>query len=419
MLRTFSTENLKCFPAPTSIELAPITLLLGRNNSGKSALARLPYVLARSLGAEDGPALLLEGDDLDYAASLLDLAHNRSQRPVKWAVQFLDGLEVAAAIVEDSATHLQIVEYLSIKDGANTIEWKLVSRPDAIGRATYRVTGAGEVTLMFAAGLPIEAASPVSTREVIAKARTAFRSLKHRTWYLGPMREEPRRYYRTPQSPPRFVGPHGENAAEILALASALGARESELTKDISKWFFDQTGYRLAIESEGRGTHFSVALERGDPVEGAFSVNLADSGQGLGQIFPLVVQAFFSSQVAERSAFCILEQPELHLHPAAHGAIADIILTLQRTNAQSRIIIETHSENLLLRFRRRIAERSGGLEPAHVVAYWLTPEGDGMKPRPIRFLADGTLSDWPEGVFAEDYEEILAIRKTLAERRGG
>ena len=74
------------------------------------------------------------------------------------------------------------------------------------------------------------------------------------------------------------------------------------------------------------------------------------------------------------------------------------------------MIIETHSEMVLLRARRRIAE--GRLPAKSVLVYWVQTEpGRGSILRKITINESGQVDNWPDGVFIEDYDEIMAIRR--------
>ena len=76
------------------------------------------------------------------------------------------------------------------------------------------------------------------------------------------------------------------------------------------------------------------------------------------------------------------------------------------------MIVETHSDMVLLRARRRIAEGRIGSED--VLVYWIYTElGRGSILKQIRIDESGKLDSWPEGVFIEDYDEIMAIRRAV------
>ncbi|PLM82147.1 hypothetical protein CWN16_27685, partial [Klebsiella pneumoniae] len=80
--------------------------------------------------------------------------------------------------------------------------------------------------------------------------------------------------------------------------------------------------------------------------------NIIDEGMGFAQIFPSIINRNVRDLDKVRGIE-IIEQPELHMHPAACGVVADLYLTAMRNNV---VFVETHSKEFLLRIRRRIAE---------------------------------------------------------------
>lgn len=81
---------------------------------------------------------------------------------------------------------------------------------------------------------------------------------------------------------------------------------------------------------------------------------------------------------------------------------------------RGQVIVETHSENLLMRIRRRIAE---GADPKLVAVYWIEdhPEGHSSVRR-INIDTYGELDWWREGIFSEGYEEVRAMRRAARVR---
>jgi predicted ATPase len=153
------------------------------------------------------------------------------------------------------------------------------------------------------------------------------------------------------------------------------------------------------------GAYFSLQLTSRD--DNSIAVNFADTGVGLSQVLPILVQFARdqSSSGASTDALNIVEQPELHLHPAAHAGLADLYLSALRAS-RAKFIVETHSENFVLRLRRRIAE---GLDPALVSLNFI--EHDGVQAQIRRMPIDprGRVENWPAGVFSEDATEVRAI----------
>lgn len=135
-----------------------------------------------------------------------------------------------------------------------------------------------------------------------------------------------------------------------------------------------------------------------------------DVGQGMNQALPLVVRA----NVTDRpDSIIVLEQPELHLHPAAHGDLAELFAKSAKENDQT-FIIETHSENILLRLRRLIVENDFGFTKDDLIIYWIEDaELKGKELLEITVDEEGVFSTWPEDVFSESLTEILEMQKAI------
>jgi len=71
-------------------------------------------------------------------------------------------------------------------------------------------------------------------------------------------------------------------------------------------------------------------------------------------------------------------------------------------------LVETHSESIVLRIRRRVAK---GLSPDHVAIYFVEDLGDGSRVRQIQLDQNGEVDRWPDGLFSESFLEVKAIRR--------
>jgi predicted ATPase len=148
------------------------------------------------------------------------------------------------------------------------------------------------------------------------------------------------------------------------------------------------------------------ALIADDP-RGNKSINLAAMGSGLSQLVPVVVQTILTPPQG-----CLLvEQPEIHLHPAAQADLADLFIKCAKDKRQ--IIIETHSEHLLLRVRRRIAE--GKISPDLVRIFFVEKRRGETKVDTISLQKNGHFEHWPRGFFEEGYKEAMAIAEAQPE----
>ena len=445
-----SFENFKAFPSLENIEVRPLTVLIGRNSSGKSVVSRLPLLIASGLSAQAEGPLELQIPDVDFGRSYVDLIHNRKRYgEIGIGASFRTSTsDLSKFFVR--LQHFDEYKMFAIKDFMHSdgnspemqIEW-LGQDPRAPSQ-TYRLTCGSIVvdpcTIEFH-GLwpklvqPLESDPDVAEvlqrlrenratssetmdwipdfisalkkgplwqiTERLWKTAASFNSVMDSiTYLLGPFRKDPARDYRYPGRTPRGVGSRGGNAPDLLG-HDALRSKGQTLSL-VSQWFETHLG-GWALDVDQQKDTFSLVLR--DPRDPDVAVNIVDVGAGIAQVLPIVVQKYFKSH----SAIEIVEQPELHLHPAAHCDVADLYVEAIKSSG-ARFLIETHSENFILRLRRRIAE--GKLSKDDVIIYWIEDRDDSeSRITPIHIDKDGGVDRWPKSVFSEDFEEVRAIRQ--------
>lgn len=133
-----------------------------------------------------------------------------------------------------------------------------------------------------------------------------------------------------------------------------------------------------------------------------------DVGSGFSYLFPILAALWAGT-------WSIIEQPELHLHPAAQCDLADVFIAAK--NLGHAALIESHSENLLLRILRRIRETTEGqikdktlqIAPDDVAVLYFDPQADGKtKVKQLRISRGGDFIDrWPAGFFEERSKELF------------
>ncbi|MBI4702334.1 MAG: AAA family ATPase [Deltaproteobacteria bacterium] len=186
-------------------------------------------------------------------------------------------------------------------------------------------------------------------------------------------------------------------------------AADADLCADVGAWVEQELG-GWRVRCEVAGEHFALVARRG-----AVTVNLAETGQGLQQVLPVVVQQLARQREPRTDPFLdLIEQPELHLHTGGQAPLADLVIGTARLG-RGAVVVETHSENFLLRLQRRVAE--GKLPADDVAVYWVDdrPDGSSRLVR-VRLNGEGETERWPAGVFAEAYEEVKALRRAQRPR---
>jgi predicted ATPase len=127
---------------------------------------------------------------------------------------------------------------------------------------------------------------------------------------------------------------------------------------------------------------------------------------------PLVVAA-----LERRPGLTLVEQPEIHVHPAMQVALGDLFIEAVIGDGSRRtILIETHSEHIILRLLRRIREttyeefpdRSPSLTADKVSVIYVESLPDGVLIRRLRVDEQGEFIDrWPRGFFDERARELF------------
>jgi hypothetical protein len=362
------------------LQLAPLTILLGKNNSGKSTVARLLHHVLLALGHDGREPFPMASGGRKYGARFRDVQHNGA---------FFNPLDLEVELsAEDGAQITLAAQLIQPNDSADDSQPVIQS---------LRFDGES----LAAEGHPARGLLPDVQKAL--SWRKGARRLLEASCYLGPVRDSVREVYDVSQnSQDQRLPNSGDAVAQVLLadleLRDAVG---DWMMKHLEGWHVD---VRQILDT------FSLLARRAGRES-----NLADSGQGIQQVLPIAVLCCWRS--LDRGGLPFLdtvEQPELHLHDAAHAPLGDLLLSAVARGGGN-VVVETHSESLVLRIRRRIAE---GLSPDQVALVYVEDAGEGSCLRPIALRPDGEVEWWPEGVFSEAFVEVKAIRRAQRARGG-
>lgn len=272
---------------------------------------------------------------------------------------------------------------------------------------------------------------------ILVRSGQALLSRLERMRYVGPIREVPPRGYRPPLTPDESRWSNGLGAWDAML-------RSEDITNETSHYLQDvlELGYsirrenRIPLDDDGEimselrllATQYEerdamylqervlapmdrlprqIALQIHDETQ-HIDVDSSDIGVGVSQVIPVVVGALAPvSSGGPYSVFCV-EQPELHVHPAVQVALGDLFIEAIRGSTRT-IMIETHSEHLLLRLLRRLREDSDvPLTPDELSVVYVKPTPNGVELTPLPVTEEGEFTrQWPEGFFEERAEELF------------
>ncbi len=362
----FSLTRYRAFDRTVKVDLAPITVVIGENHAGKTTLCRAPWFVSQPFAHGSASPFPLGDPSGAPAPSLLRVAQGISGFEVElgllrdkqmWTV----GLHASARV---EAGNQPLLAQLTVSDGENVafdehdLDWE-------------------------------------AAQQVIRDY--GLESIHEEVGILGGLRAEAALSYPLQGFMPASVGFRGEDAPSVLA-----GARDLSC---LNAWVKEHLGVTYEVEREGTWDSFRVIVN-----DGRSRVLLAESGTGLVQVLPVAAALLLLPRLP--SLYCI-EHPELHLHPHAHRAVAELLILGRKRHPGTRFLVETHSDTLILRLRRAVVEKR--LDPKDVCILFVAPGRDGSTATPIRLNERGVPDWWPKGVFAEAQAEFTAMRRKLNE----
>jgi predicted ATPase len=391
------------------LELRPLTVLFGRNNSGKSALLRALPLLSASIRGKGSQALdmagpVARGASFDEMGSRgLDRSEDLEMRDMYLGLRWAG--EVGVDVAFDWPDR-KLVSVSGIR-GAGGSWWRhrLVRETSAPGVVGFEaLEDPRRIFAIKLSGLGFEPASEGIPPELMT-ARVPWNAFgQHVQWLSASRRPTDRRAEYSELTGSPFLAHDGCNIIAWLAERPAQ-------VKALSAWYEAHLGARLVV-SEQPPIGYEVRLEYS--TRAGQIVNLLDTGEGNVQILP-VLAALASAEDGSGPPIVVLEEPESHLHPHLQMALAQRIAEIITGDTEVRIVLETHSEHLLLAIQKLVLE---GLDPAEISLYWVEQLADGRTcAERVGVCEDGTFDEkWPPGVFDDTLRLARRIMLLQLER---
>ena len=225
--------------------------------------------------------------------------------------------------------------------------------------------------------------------------------------YVSPLRAHPQRYYLLDEANinTSLNTQSGTSLAEILK-------KNTQINSRVNTWL-KKFGLKVTVK-EFKDIIHNIKIHQND-----LDLDITDVGFGISQVLPILVQGFMSNN----RSLTLIEQPEIHLHPKMQADLADLFIDIVKLAADKKgkikksLLIETHSEYLLKRLRRRISE--GKLSSKDIAIYFIEPRDKDNKDsaliKNIEISKDGSF-EWPKDFYITEFEDDKTYFQNLSKK---
>ena len=417
MITELRSQNFKSWKDTGTLQFAPLTGLFGANSSGKTSILQVLLMLKQTVERPpdwNEPLYFGNEESLVNLGNFGTVIHKHKQDlsldiSVSWKSSTV--ADINKYIRFHSLKFPSHVEMLPSSQGDRDRSEE-ISFSTNIARAAmnnfyyktdlYRLN-VEQPDLFRCYGLR---AGQTQTVEISSIFEEEFENLFSRILYLGPLREHPRPRYTWDGDHPKGIGQDGKKA--ISALLSGR-VRHFSIDEQILKWLQQLeliNSYDLRpISDTGRDYEFLVKQYKDGP-----EVRLTDIGFGVSQVLPVLILCYY----APEGSILILEQPEAHLHPKVQTELADVLIDVVK-NRNLQIILESHSEYLLSRLQRRIAEKE--IAATDTALYFCEIKDGTSEIKPLDVDEYGNIRNWPQDFFGDVTGELIKKTKVEMQQR--
>lgn len=450
-MRSITLKNFRCFREEQTAKLAPLTLLVGENSTGKTSFMAMIRALWDVAYRHQIPDFKEPPYDL---GSFDEVVYNRGARGEKADV-FEAGFNSRDFLVsEDDATNMGHPYYLNItfaKSGTVPVPvqrritceelWIEEFLEQENQNCRLRVgteKGSWEFQPDFDLGSPLdlthytirplfqilpekrEKLTPLEgskkiTRKDLEKLRefwglyiaSLLPRRSNRPYASAPVRSKPRRTY----DPARLSSdPEGDYVPMYLANAYVRHRKIWNYLKNELERFGQASGLfdEITVKHLGKtlGSPFQLQVRKFTGRRKGPWRNLVDVGYGVSQALPVITELFHQ----DAAPLLLLQQPGVHLHPSAQAALGTLFCQIAARGSQ--LIIETHSDYILDRVRMDVRDGSTPLKPEHVSILFFERSELDVHIHSLRLDEEGNILDVPpnyRSFFMEETTRSLGL----------
>ena len=433
MINALRVGNFKSLRDTGDMPIRPLTFLVGPNSSGKRSVIQMLLMLKQTVESTGIDNPLVANGPWVQSGAYPDFVYGKdyaSQLSVSMRATYPEGrtLRDDRPVVPECAFSAQFsynrktTQIVLEKAESSLDRWRtLIERVGTTKKyvATMPTPGTDDLQQTLRAGVMIpKKFYSIAPRELVKGSKVprlsvhvfsisiAVESIFKKMHYIGPLRDYPKRFYVTSGQSPQDVGSKGERAVDVLWFAHRSSLRSVRKTeRQVEQWLARLGMARaMRLDRVSGANYYQLTVK--DPASDIES-NLVDIGFGASQTLPIVVECLYSGP----GSTILMEQPEIHLHPRAQSVLGDMFIEASSAG-QRTLIVETHSEHILDRVRRRIAE--GTLSSDDVSILYFEPSASGTRVSQVQVNDLGQYVSFPDGFFDEDYQEAIAHLQAIA-----
>ena len=438
-----SIKGFKSIHETREFSFLPLTMLTGINSSGKTSLIQSLLLLKQTLESETKEVLRLDGKFIS-TENEYDLVNGKSETDQFGFIielgaddlKFLKGYETAniswlkyAVVFHiNSGIYVRNIE-LDVNHRGHHVGFTIDHSKDDRSGQGYMITprhmkirrGNEEISFdhpflisfsnffpLFAIRFDGEDDNPLTLRlPLIDDIKSLLTSFFSNVFYVGPLRVKPEPVISYSNSSFKDVGIDGLYTRFVLHNLRDEKVNDREtLLEATRRWICNEFNMADSLEIIKDGTNSYRVVLKNNGLE----VDLCHMGLGVSQVLPIIVQGL----LVPEGGMLIIDSPEVHMHPSIQAGLVDFFIELSHRGRK--VLIETHSDHMITRLRRRVAE---GLDPKIVNLCFVTCTKSGSTYETLSIDEQGVFyGGLPEGFMDTqdiDFRKIVEAKFALHE----
>ena len=454
MFREIQVKNFRGLKDSNRLRLAPLTVFVGAEGSGKSSIGHLLTMLKQTVETADSTVVLYPGDQNSSLrfGTQSSLRYNNADGPLEFSYRFdlpsylliedpekdIFGVPTQFLFGESIYFHCRLDQFNSKRLSVDRFTYELYDTNEK------SVTASTQRSIIQTKNKELTQFT-IETDGYLLKNRTGRPWLTQAPTHFYGFPEELNTYYKNAEGLFRLSRVHeaalrsiyyiGSDRARLGPLHLWDGLRRLDVGHDgrhTISTLLGASNREISLGERKRNQPVqdilnellhqlqlihSMNIEELEAIEDGYAIKITsrkskqivdftEAGKAVTQILPILVQCF----CAPSNSTIVLDAPEAHLSAQGQAILADILLDVIRSkeNGNDRniqLIVSTHSESFLRRLQRRVAE--GDLPQEMVCAYHTTNYRRGIDIQPAPLIIDNRLSNLGQYfTFADDDRHI-------------